>query len=348
MLEQYYEYAYAAAIVLAALVLSRVAKLLLDRVAARAARLTKTTLDDEIIAALKRPVPLVVIVAGTYFALKQIAALRQYATAVNQLYNVVLILIAASIASNIFQIVLAWYLRGVAPKAQTAADKQFMPIIRTLSFIFIYGAALIIILGQLGQEIGPLVAGLGVAGLAVALALQDTLANFFAGFYILADKPIKAGDFVQLAEGQEGYVQEIGWRSTKIRTLTSNFIIIPNAKLAQSIITNYSLPAEKTGVVIPVSVAYSSDVEKVERVLLDAARKTAASSPVAAKDFVPLVRFARLGESSLDFNVILQAEHFTKQYELATQFRKEVLRRFKKERIEIPFPVRTVYLKRAA
>jgi small-conductance mechanosensitive channel len=347
MLEQYYEYAYAAAIVLAALVLSRVAKFILDRIAARAARLTKTTLDDEIIAALKRPVPLVVVVAGTYVALKQIAALRQYATAIDLIYNVILILIAASIASNVFQIVLAWYLRGVAPKAQAAADKQFMPIIRTLSFIFIYGAALIIILGQLGQEIGPLIAGLGVAGLAVALALQDTLANFFAGFYILADKPIKAGDFVQLAEGQEGYVQEIGWRSTKIRTLTSNLIIIPNAKLAQSIVTNYSLPAEKTGVVIPVSVAYGSDVEKVERVLLDVAKRVVRASPVAAKDFEPQARFSSFGESSLDFKVILQAEHFVKQYELATQFRKELLRRFRKERIEIPFPVRTVYLKKS-
>jgi len=210
----------------------------------------------------------------------------------------------------------------------------------------IYVIGFLIILTDLGISIAPLITALGVGGLAVALALQDTLANFFAGVHILVEKSIRIGDFIKLETGQEGYVDDITWRTTRIRMLPNNVVVIPNSKLSQSVVTNYYLPEKKMSIRIPISVSYSSDPEQMERLLVEEAKKGAADIPALLAEPAPFVQFIPgFGDSSLDFTLICQVREFTDQYPVQHELRKRILRRLRAEGIEIPFPHRTVYIR---
>ncbi len=203
----------------------------------------------------------------------------------------------------------------------------------------------LVLVSSLGIEITPILTALGIGGLAVALALQDTLSNLFAGMHLLADKPIRVGDYVKLSEGVEGVVVDIGWRSTRLRMLQSNIIIVPNQKVAQSIITNYDLPDSRMSLLLRVSVDYASDPERVEAVLVSEATSAIGQVPGLVGDEKPFVRFIPgFGDSSLDFTLICQVASFVDQYSVQHELRKRILRRLRAEGIEIPFPVRTVRL----
>lgn len=201
----------------------------------------------------------------------------------------------------------------------------------------------LLILNALTIPITPLLTTLGVAGLATALALQDTLSNFFAGFYLLADRPIRAGDFIKLDTGHEGYVLDVGWRTTKLRTLPNTVVVLPNSKLSQSIITNYSLPEGRMGASLKVSVAYDSDIDRVEQVLHDILEEAKAEIPTLLADPPPGVAFSPgFGEWSLDFTLAFQIAQYVDQFRVQNELRKRIYRRFRDEGIEFPFPTRTL------
>ncbi|MHB9154542.1 MAG: mechanosensitive ion channel family protein [Endomicrobiales bacterium] len=208
--------------------------------------------------------------------------------------------------------------------------------------IIIIGA--LILLAHLGISITPLLTALGVGSLAVALALQDTLSNLFAGFYIIANKQIRTGDYIKLDSGQEGYVADIGWRATRITMLSNNIILVPNAKLGSAIVTNYFLPEKEMGLVIQACVGYSSDLEKVEKVTIEVARETLKTTQGGVESFEPFIRFHTFGDSSVNFSVILRVREFVDQYLVTHEFIKRLHRRYRAEGIEIPFPQRTVRL----
>lgn len=211
--------------------------------------------------------------------------------------------------------------------------------------IFLLGS--LILLNTLGISITPILTTLGVGGLAVALALQDTLANFFAGFYTTMAKQIRVGDYIKLDSGEEGYVEEIGWRTTKLRMIPNNIVLIPNSKLSQAIVTNYSLPEKKMALFIPVGVSYEAEPEKVERILLEVATTSAQEIKGLLSEPKPKVRFMPgFGDFSLDFTLICYIKEFVDQYLVQHELRKRIFKRFKEEGIEIPFPIRTIYMKK--
>jgi small-conductance mechanosensitive channel len=204
----------------------------------------------------------------------------------------------------------------------------------------------LVLLSGLGVSIAPILTALGVGGLAVALALQDTLSNFFAGIHLLIEKPVRVGDFVKLETGQEGYIVDIGWRTTRIRMLPNNLVIIPNNKLTQSILTNYFLPDPRMAVSLTVSVSYGTDPDRVERVLLEEAQKAVGQVPGLLADPAPAVRLIPgFGESSLDFTLGVQVREFEDQGLVQHELRKRILKRFKDEQIEMPYPQQVVQLK---
>jgi small-conductance mechanosensitive channel len=210
----------------------------------------------------------------------------------------------------------------------------------------IYVIGILIILTVLGISITPLLTALGVGGLAVALALQDTLANLFAGMHILVEKSIRVGDFIRLETGQEGFVDDITWRTTRVRMLPNNMVVIPNSKLAQSVVTNYYLPEKRMALLIPVGVSYSSEPDRVETILIEEAKKAVGEVPGLLGDPEPFVRFIPgFGDSSLDFTLICQVREFADQYIAQHELRKRIFKRFQQEGIEIPFPQRTVHLR---
>ncbi|MCX8041732.1 MAG: mechanosensitive ion channel family protein [Thermodesulfobacteriaceae bacterium] len=217
-------------------------------------------------------------------------------------------------------------------------------LINIIVKIFVFILGFIIILNLLNINITPFLTTLGIAGLAVGLALQDTLSNFFAGLYILMTKQIKPGDYIALDSGIEGFVEDITWRNTTIRQISNNIVIVPNSKLSSSIVTNYFLPEKELLIVVQVGVSYNSDLERVEKVTIEVAKEVMREVPGGVPDFEPFIRYHTFGEFSIIFNVILRAQSYPDRLPIIHEFIKRLHQRYKVEGIEIPFPIRTVYL----
>jgi small-conductance mechanosensitive channel len=208
----------------------------------------------------------------------------------------------------------------------------------------VIGLALMVFLDSVGISITPLIASLGIGTAAVALALQDTLANLFAGIYMMAEKPIQTGHFIQLESNEQGWVEKVGWRSTHIRMLGDTVVVVPNSKLAGSVITNFSLPRDELAITLDIGVDYGSDLERVEAVTLEVAREVIRRVAGAVAEFEPQVRFNTFADSSINFKVWLRAKDYMAGLGVKHEFIKCLHARYKQEEITIPFPVRTIDL----
>jgi small-conductance mechanosensitive channel len=206
--------------------------------------------------------------------------------------------------------------------------------------VFVLGG--LVVLQTMGVSIAPLLTALGVGGLAVALALQDTLSNLFAGLHVLASKKVVPGDYVRLDTGEEGYVVDINWRNTSLRHIRNNVILVPNARLASAVVTNFYKPWPEMSVIVEVGVGYGCHLADVERVTIDVAKQTLAEVEGGVKDFEPIMRYKDFGESSVDFNVILRVSEPTAEYIVRHEFVKRLHERYGRDGIEIPFPVRQI------
>jgi len=193
----------------------------------------------------------------------------------------------------------------------------------------------LILLDVMGINITPLLTTLGIGGLAVALALQDTLANFFAGIHIILSKQIRVGNRIKLGSGEEGHVMDIGWRSTSVRDPSNYLIVIPNSKLSQNTLINYNMPDPPVNIVLPVNVNYGSDPERVERALKEELRSLVKELPGLVKEFDPIVRLDQLSETGLRFLVILQVQYYEAQFDIWGELNKRIFKRLEREGIEI-------------
>lgn len=302
---------------------------------------TETKLDDIIIKAFKSPSVYWCIAIGLYIGVAISDISEKYVFYLTKIIHVIVVLSITIASANLADKLFRDYIK-----------KSPLPIPTTgLAYGILKGTILIIglliILSVLGISITPFITALGVGGIAIALALKDTLENLFAGIHILVEKSIRVGDFIRLETGQEGYVDDITWRTTRIRMLPNNIVVIPNSKLAQSIVTNYYLPEKRMSLLIPIGVSYSSDPEKVEKILVEETKKAVGEIPGLLGEPEPFVRFIPgFGESSLDFTLICQVQEFVDQYPVQHELRKRMFKRFHEEGIEIPFPHRTVYLRK--
>jgi small-conductance mechanosensitive channel len=210
--------------------------------------------------------------------------------------------------------------------------------------VFIVGG--LVLLGALGIQITPLLTALGVGGLAVALALQDTLSNLFAGLHLLADKPIRVGDYVKIGDGIEGFVVDVGWRSTRVRLLSNSVVIVPNSTVAKSTIINYDLPESRMALLIRVNTDYDSDPDRVEAVLGEEAERAIGEIPGLLADPKPQARLIPgFGDSALEFTLVCHVARFVDQYPVQDELRKRILRRFRAEGIAMPFPTRVLHVR---
>jgi small-conductance mechanosensitive channel len=301
---------------------------------------TDTKIDDMVVTSLRSPSIFWAVALGIYLGLAFSDLPERYVFYISRIIHVIVILSVTIAASNLSGRVFKGYIQQANLPLPTTGLAYGM----LKAIIIMIG--ILIILSVLGISIAPLLTALGVGGLAVALALQDTLANLFAGIHILVEQSIRVGDFVKLESGQEGYVDDITWRTTRIRMLPNNMVVIPNSKLAQSVVTNYYLPEKRMSLLIPIGVSYSADPDQVERILVEEAKKGAADIPGLLATPEPFVRFIPgFGDSSLDFTLICQVAEFTDQYFAQHELRKRIFKRFKEAGIEIPFPHRTVYLR---
>ena len=199
--------------------------------------------------------------------------------------------------------------------------------------------AILIILSTMGVSVTPIVASLGITSLAVALALQPTLENFFSGIQLVMDKPIRIGDFIELDSGEQGFVEKIGWRSTWVRMLPNNIVIMPNSKLSNSKLINYYYPERELSVPVDVGVHYSSDLEHVEKVCLDVANCILEQHEYGVETYQPFVIFHTFDNSSINLTVMLRTREYFNRFFIKSAFIKMLKKRFDEEGIVIPFPI---------
>lgn len=229
----------------------------------------------------------------------------------------------------------------VARTGSSQSATIFVHLIR----IAIVAVGILVLLQSFGIAITPVLTALGVGGLAVALALQDTLSNLFAGVQVLASNKVQPGDYIRLDNGEDGYVVDINWRNTTIEKLAGNIVIVPNSRLADAIITNFHQPVQDMAVRVQLGVSYDSDLEHVEDVTVEVARKVMASVKGSVPEHEPFVRYHTFADYSINFTVILRVSEYTDQYLVVHEFIKQLHQRYRDEGITIPFPMRTVLFK---
>ena len=315
-----------------ALVLRRVLLGALNRAAAKSA----TRWDDVTIAALKGPLVLLIIISTGWVAGKFSGVPIVERELLDQAIRVGVVLAILMFTDR--------FLRAAIDLHKEVLEAVHLTrgFARALARIVVLILGSLVILDTLRISITPLLASLGVGGLAIGLALQGTLANLFAGMQIISDRPIRIGDFVKLETGEEGYVTEIGWRATRIRMLPNNTVIIPNSKLADSILRNYYLPDPELAVLVDVGVSYDSDLAQVERATIAVAKEIQETVPGAVPEFAPFIRFHTFDSSSINFTVIMRAREFVDNYLMKHEFIKRLHMRYRNEKIVIPFPIRTL------
>jgi small-conductance mechanosensitive channel len=193
----------------------------------------------------------------------------------------------------------------------------------------------------------PVLTTLGVGGLAVALGLQDTLSNLFAGFYVSISGLLRIGDYIKLNTGEEGYITDINWRATTMRGSTNNMVIIPNNKLGQAIYTNYNLPDQRIRMSVSFSVGYDSDIDRVQGILLAETLAAVGKVPGMLGEPEPYVLFnPGPGQSALVFQVNFSVDGFGIQNVTQSELRKRLFKRLKSEGITMPFPTQTIILEK--
>ncbi len=331
----------AVALIVGGIILGIIFEILIIKGLHRLTRNTKWEWDDILIRALKRAPLLWFTVAGLYAALTFSLNLDPRLQSLIKSIIITLLLLSGTI---IVARAASGFVRLYSKK--TKGGLPSTSLFSNLTSLIILVAGFVIILQNLGVSITPLITALGIGGLAVALALQDTLSNLFAGFQIIVSRQVRQGDFIALDTGEEGYVTDVKWRNTTIRSLRSTKVfIVPNGKVASAIVTSFNMPRRLIWKRVYVGVHYESDLEHVEKVTMEVAQQV-------VKDFYPdnfphkpVVRFREFADSSINLSARLPIREYIDQFAIRSEFIKKLHRRYEEEGIEIPYPMRNVYMR---
>jgi len=339
-------YVYAVAVIVAGILLALIARTVVRWLEAKAGE-TETNLDDIIIAAIGTPAQVAIVVIAIYFAISHFGILPdslmwildpRYVTAFY-------ILIGAWILSSFLHDIIVIYGHELADKSEGDWDDRLIELLELIVKYLVWFGALMAILSVFEVNITPFLAGAGIAGLAVALAAQDIISNFFGGAIITVDKPFKVGDRIKVDQ-YYGDVLAVGPRSTRLRTLDYQVVTIPNNKITTNVIVNYSEPDQKLRITLPVSVSYGTDPGKVREILLGIADDTIKNTDYLLNDPPPKVFFTEFADSGLKFILYVWARKYNLPDEVKDAINTRIAARFAEEGIEIPFPQVEVRLKK--
>tara|TARA_Y100001970_G_C14079768_1_gene774035 strand:+ start:119 stop:1051 length:933 start_codon:yes stop_codon:yes gene_type:complete len=302
---------------------------------------TKTTIDDHIIDILHRPIYLSILFIGLGFSASLLDILSSIQFIINGSLKTIIVIIWGSAIFKSFIYIINWYSSKSGLRKQN--QKRLMPLFDNLGKIIIFIAVTYFVFISWGINVTGWLASAGILGIVLGLAAKDTLANLFAGIFIMADSPYKEGDYINLDTGERGYVKNIGIRSTRIMTRDDIEITIPNSVIANSKIINESGgPEEMERVRVNVSVAYGSDIEKVRSVLMDIAQ----SNDEVCSEPLPRVRFREFGDSALIFQLLFWIEKPEMRGRVVDSVNSVIYNSFIDNNIEIPFPQRTIHIKK--
>ena len=298
--------------------------------------------DIKTMNAVNVPAAAMIVLMGLYASLVIHPLPEAVLSGVNKGAAVAAILIVAFMTQRVVVAALMWLQVYLGSNSATEPPDWILPVARRVAMVVIVAMAAMLSLDILGVNISPLIAGLGIGGLAVALALQPTLANLFAGTYVMTEDVVDTGDYIEMENGITGYVLDVNWRSTRLLTWTNNLVVIPNSRFAETIITNYSKPDPYVNVFLTCGVAYESDLQQVEAVSIDVMRQVEQEHPGVVKDYGVYFGYDTFGESNVDFWLFMQASDRLASFEVRTELIKQLHARLTDEGITINYPVRTL------
>lgn len=334
----------AIAVVLISMVFAAIVHFAMFPLITRLTHQTPTELDDILIRAARWPVNVGIIVLGIYLSLTLTLDLPDQ---VQSIINVVVEAAGALLLVMLFGRLVSrgmdWAIEEQSKKARQTVDPRLLMMLRRVLVGVIYTLGLLLVINALGIPISPLIAGLGLGGVAVALAIQPTLSNLFAGTYVMTEGVVSPGDYIEMEGGVAGYVLEVGWRSTRLRTWGNNLVVVPNARFAETIITNYYEPTPPVNVYLTCGVSYDSDLALVESVSIDVMDQVLDSSPHGVKEYGSYFGYENFGDSNVDFWLFVQARDRLASFELRSELINRLHSRFDEEGIVINYPVRTLH-----
>ncbi|MFA6073362.1 MAG: mechanosensitive ion channel family protein [Candidatus Woesearchaeota archaeon] len=335
-------YFLAIAIILLSIIVGKIAYWIFKNIFHVITKKTETKLDDVIAEALENPVVFFIFYLGFNYAYRMLYFSARAEAVFKNISFILLVINIAWVVINIIDGLIKEYFVRIAEKTKSELDNQLLPVIRTMVKVIIIIIAAISVLDNMGFDIASLLAGLGIGGLAFALAAQDTLKNFFGGVAVFADKPFKVGDRIKLDDVRDGFVKEIGVRSTKIETFDGTYIIVPNGMIANSILENVSKEKSRRIKMI-LDVEYGTSTSKLEKgmnIVKDIIKK---NKKVSDNSFVT---FDSFGDSSLKIQIIYWITDLENILQIKNDINIEIKKRFEKEKIAFAFPSSTIYLRK--
>ena len=307
---------------------------------------TSAELDSDLALAVRKPIMLGIVVLGGFLAFTLPHELTDgQQRAVNAVTAAFAIVLGVTAITSVISKTLDWYVATGDVRGRFRMDPQLHPLVRRVSVAVVYGLGGLLVLDQFDINISPLIAGLGLSGLAVALAIQPTLSNMFAGTYVMTEGAVSPGDYIELEGGISGYVVDVGWRSVRVRTWGNNLVVVPNSRFAENILTNYQKPEPAVNVYLECGVSYDSDLFAVERISKEVMDEVMASNPDdTVPDYGGWFGFDSFGDSNVNFWLFMQSRDRLASFRVRNELIQRLHSRLNDEGIVINYPVRTIQL----
>ena len=329
-------------IVLMAILASRAVGFFFQNIVPRFTKKTKFKIDDLVLGIIRRPVSILLLFSGLYFGLYVIEAWGEPAAelaAIKNAYFFTLTILLVYMIATLYGELLRHYLKPLVEATETKLDDQLLPLgIKGGRFV-IWAIGLMIAMSNLGIEVASLIAGLGIGGLALAMAAKDTVANIFGGASIFADRPFEIGDTITV-KGTTGNVEEIGVRTTRLRTFEDTMFIVPNSAVADSPIENVS-KRRKRKKVLSLGLTYDTSYERIQEakaILAEILDEAGGLEPD------PAIRFDEFGDSALIIKVIYWVSDPSEYFPKMAAINEEILKRFNEAKLDMAFPTQTLYV----
>jgi len=325
-------------IVLGSVIISRLFYWILSGIVLRHAEKTKTKLDDILIKKLKEPVLFAIIIVGIWYAIKYLSFTPEFDARIGQAYYLLVSFNVAWVIVRLLDAIVEEYFRPMVEKSENDLDDRLLPIISKGIKISVWMMAIIIGLDNAGYDVTTMIAGLGLGGLAFAMAAKDTIANLFGGFTIITDKPFTISDRIQV-KGYDGNVKEIGIRSTRIKTFDGRIVVVPNATIANDVLVNVSAEPSRR-ISLSLGLTYDTDHNSMEKAM------TILKEIVAENDNLEehvILGFDAFNDFSLNINFKYYIIKGRDILGTQTQVNLQILKRFNAEGLEFAFPTQTIF-----
>jgi len=325
-------------IILGSIILGKITYWVFGNIFKKISSKTKTKLDDIIIDMIEEPIVFAIFLVGVWFAVHQLTFPEHIFTWINNVYKVLIVLNIAWLITRLFDSLCNEYLVPLADKTDSDLDDQLLPIVRKGTKAIIWIIAIIVALNNAGYNISALLAGLGIGGLALAMAAKDTIENVFGGFTIFTDKPFTLNQRVKI-NGYDGFIREIGIRSTRLETLEGRIVTIPNSQFATSPVENITVEPNRK-IILNLGLNYNTSPKNIEKAMK--LLKTIANKNPNLKQEV-LISFNNFGDSTLNIIFIYYIKKGKNILQTQTDMNLEILKQFNKNKLDFAFPSQTIY-----